>query len=75
MARKANGAAIRHIRLALGIPQYKFAERIGVKPSTMSQVESGKYGLHPAKLRRAADALGVPLDAISTAVPEPEEAA
>ncbi len=75
MARKTNGAALRSIRKLAGIPQNKLAAQIGIRAATLSQVESGRYGLHPAKLRRAADILGVPINAISTVTPEPEEVA
>jgi transcriptional regulator with XRE-family HTH domain len=72
MARKVNGAALREIRQLAGIPQNKLARQIGIKPSTLSHVEAGDDGLHPEKLRKAADCLGVPLNAISTVIPEPE---
>lgn len=71
MARNTNGAALRSIRELAGVPQYRLAEHLGIKKSTMSQVESGRHNLHPEKLRKAADYLGVPLDAISTVTPEP----
>lgn len=74
MARKTNGDALRCIRELAGVKQKDLAAVLGIKPSTMSQVESGRHSLHPEKLRKAADHLGVPLNAISTVTPEPDEA-
>ena len=74
MARKTNGDALRCIRELAGVKQKDLAAHLGIAAATMSQVESGRYGLHPAKLRKAADYLGVPLTAISTVTPEPDEA-
>jgi DNA-binding XRE family transcriptional regulator len=74
MARKANGAAIRSIRHALGISQQTLAGRVGVSAAALSLVEHGG-GMRLENLRRLADSLGVPLDAITTAIPEPEEVA
>jgi transcriptional regulator with XRE-family HTH domain len=71
MARNTNGAALRSIRELAGVKQKTLAAHLGIKPSTMSQVESGRHNLHPEKLRKAADYLGVPLGAISTTIPEP----
>lgn len=74
MARKANGYAIRAIREALGITQETLAERAGVTPQAISLVELGKTSsMRPGKLRLVALGLGVPLDAISTRDPDPEE--
>ena len=75
MARKANGAAIRALRDALGITQQTLAERAGITREAISQVENGKFGMRPANLRLIALGLGVSLDAISTRVPEPDEVA
>ena len=74
MPRKANGAAIRSIRRLAGLSQQTLAERIGVTAAALSLVENGG-GMRPEKLRRMADTLGVPLDAITTVTPEPEEVA
>jgi transcriptional regulator with XRE-family HTH domain len=73
MSRKANGAAIRSIRRAVGLSQQTLAERIGVSAVAVSLVERGG-GMRVENLRKAADVLGVPLDAITIPVPEPEEA-
>jgi transcriptional regulator with XRE-family HTH domain len=71
MARKANGAAIRSIREGLGISQAVFGARIGVTAQAVSYVEKGG-GMRLDNLRKAADVLGCPLDAITIPVPEPE---
>lgn len=75
MARKANGAAIKALRDALGITQKTLAARAEISREAISQVEHGKQGLHPTKLRLVALGLGVPIDAISTREPEPDEVA
>ena len=69
MNRKANGAAIRSIRMALGIPQNHLAVRVGITAPSMSQIEKGKQP-GPDTIKRIADELGVPLDAISYPVPD-----
>lgn len=74
MARKANGAAIRSIREALGISQQTLAARMGITGQAVSLVELGA-GMRVENLRRMADTLGVPLDAITIPVPEPERVA
>lgn len=74
MPRKANGAAIQAIRKGLGLSQQTLAERIGVSAVAVSLVERGG-GMRDANLRKTADVLGVPLDAITIPVPEPEEVA
>lgn len=73
MARKANGAAIKALREAVGITQQTLAERAGITREAISQVELGKISLQPPKLRLVALGLGVPLDAISAREPQPEE--
>ena len=77
MNRKANGAAVATIRKALGISQTSLAARSRITPPFLSQIEHGDRQPSPEVLRRLADELGVPLDAISYPVrsPEPEQAA
>ena len=75
MNRKANGASIAAIRKALGIQQMSLAGRVGIDKSYMSLIESGGRLPQPDVLRRIADELGVPVDAISYPVPVPEEVA
>ena len=74
MPRIANGAAIRSIRKLAGLSQQALGERVGVSSVAVSLVERGG-GMRVENLRRMADTLGVPLDAITTAIPEPEEVA
>ena len=68
--RASNGAAIKAIREAVGVTQQDFAKRVGVNPSTLSNIESGTYRASPALARRIADELGVPLDAVTTVITE-----
>jgi transcriptional regulator with XRE-family HTH domain len=75
MARKANGAAIKALREALGITQQTLAERAGITREAISQVENNKMSLHPANLRAVAKGLGVPMDAVSAGGTEPAEVA
>jgi transcriptional regulator with XRE-family HTH domain len=74
MARKANGAAIKALREALGLTQETVAQRVGVSRVAISLVESGG-GMTAPNLRRVAEALGVPMDAVSSGETEPAEAA
>jgi transcriptional regulator with XRE-family HTH domain len=77
MKRKANGATIRAIRLALGISQVSLAARTGIAKAYLCQIELGARDKQPSAelLRRIADELGVKVEAISYPVPEPEEVA
>ena len=74
MNRKVNGATVASLRKALGIPQNSLAARAGITPPFLSQIEHGVRQPSPGTLRKLADGLGVPLDAISHVVttPEPE---
>jgi len=70
--RKSNGAAIRALREALGLTQEQAARAACMDQSHWSNIESGRKNAGPAVCRRIADALGVPLAAISSAAdPEP----
>lgn len=76
--RYANGAAIRAIRQAVGIPVSVFAIRCLISQGYMSNIEIGRKQPTPEVLRRIAEQLGVPLDAVSYVVPDcshPEVAA
>lgn len=74
MNRKANGATIRAIRKAIGISQVSLAARAGITKVYLCQIELGTKDKQPspAVLRDIATALGVPLEAISYPVPEPD---
>lgn len=45
--------AIKDLRLAFGLSQYKFAELIGETRGYVSQVEQGSKGLHASRVREA----------------------
>ncbi len=72
MARKTNGSAIRVMREALGIKQIALAARVGIGRSHMCEIELGSQQPAIATAQRIAEALGVPLDAITYPVPEAE---
>lgn len=71
MPRKTNGSTIRVIREALGIKQNELAVRAGIKPGSLSEIETGKVQPRIATTRRIADELGVSLDAITYPVADP----
>ena len=75
MARKVNGSAIRAIREALGISQRSLSVRTGIRPSALSNIEHGSNSATVENIRRIADELGVPIDAISHVVPDPAQVA
>jgi transcriptional regulator with XRE-family HTH domain len=74
-SRRTNGVAIRELRTALGISQADLAAAAGVDRTAVWRIERDGTQPRPATLRKIADRLGVPLDAISHAVPEPEDVA
>ena len=70
MQRQANGAAIRAIREPLGMRQRELADAAGISPGHMNKIEQGVEQPGAPTVRRIADALGVPLAAITYPVPE-----
>jgi len=70
MPRAINPAALREIRDLVGIDQRELARRCGVSQQAVSNAERGKHGVSPEVMRKLADALGVPLDAITNPIPE-----
>lgn len=74
MPRNTNGSAVRALREAIGITGRDFAERVGISPGYLTNIEVEKKQPAPAVARKLADALGVPLDAITYAVPDPRNA-
>ena len=70
MARAINPVALREIRSLVGISGRELGRRCGISPSTLSNIELAKHGVSPELMRKFADVLGVPLDAITHAVPE-----
>jgi transcriptional regulator with XRE-family HTH domain len=71
-SRRTNGVAIRELRAALGISQADLAAAAGVDRTAIWRIERGGSQPRPATLRKIADRLGVPIDAISHVVTEPE---
>lgn len=72
--RRANGAALRVIREALGVTRADLAAAASRSVSWLSHVEAGDYQPSPAALAAIARHLGVPLAAI-TATTDDEVAA
>ncbi len=72
--RQINGAAVREIRELLGLEQQELAERCGIQQASLSNIERGLRNASPKLTLQLAGQLGVKLDAITSAVPEPEKA-
>jgi len=62
-ARKRLGSRLRTLREGEGYKLAEFSERLGIDPSGLSRMERGERGIDTLFLRRAADVLGVGLDA------------
>jgi transcriptional regulator with XRE-family HTH domain len=71
-SRRTNGVAIRALREALGISVTDLAAAVGVDRTALWRIEKDGTQPRPDTLRKIADALGVPLAAITSPVPEPE---
>jgi len=71
-SRRTNGIAIREIRKALGISQVALAAAAGVDKSAMSRIENGTQQPRPETLLKICGRLAVPLDAITSSMPDPE---
>ncbi|SEB28913.1 DNA-binding transcriptional regulator, XRE-family HTH domain [Arthrobacter woluwensis] len=65
MKRRINGTAVRVIRDLAGIRHMDLAARAGISRGSLTHVESGSRDVSAATLRKIADALRVPLEAIS----------
>lgn len=63
--RGTNGAAVKAIREALGVPQGVLARDVIVSQGYLSNIEAGRKQPDPAVVRRIADRLGVTVDAIT----------
>lgn len=75
-ARRLNGQAVREFRIAYGIGLRELAEAIGKSPGHVTRIEQGHRTTTPAGMRKIADRLGVPLDAITYVIDtEGDEAA
>lgn len=73
--RNLNGATVRVVREALGISQRDLAARCDITQGALSNIERGIHGTTPETNRRIADAMGVPLEAITYPAVAPEPAA
>lgn len=76
--RLTHGAAVRAIREALGIKHGEFAIQCDITPGYLTNVEAGRKQPSAAVAATIAQRLGVPLDAVTYAVPsdwKPEVAA
>lgn len=62
----ANGPAIRIIRQLKGWDLRRFAAHVKISESHLGNVENERRGLPPDKLLRIAEALDVPIGAITT---------
>ncbi|MGK4583454.1 helix-turn-helix domain-containing protein [Kitasatospora sp. HPMI-4] len=60
-----NGYAIRAVREARGYSMRRVAGMAGTHRSTILRIEREQRGASPAVLQRIADALGVPIQAIT----------
>jgi len=70
MARAINPAALREIRSLIGLSGRELARRCEISETTVTNIELGKHGVSPELMRKLADILGVPLDAITIPIPE-----
>lgn len=64
-----NGAALRSIREARGLSLRRLADLIERTPGYLSRIERNLQPAGAETLRRCADALNVPLDAITRETP------
>jgi TetR/AcrR family transcriptional regulator, cholesterol catabolism regulator len=67
-------APLRRLRLARGLSQADLARRVGMRPATISAIETGKTCPRPRTLRRLANGLGVGPDVLFTTAPAPGDA-
>ena len=63
--RLVNGAAVAALRNAVGMKQVLLAKDVGVSGAFLSNIEAGRKQPGPQTARALADALGVPLEAIT----------
>lgn len=62
-ARERLGGRLRELRKREGYTLAEFGERVGIDASGLSRMEKGERGIDTLLLRRAAEVLGVNLDA------------
>lgn len=70
-----NPAALRAIRESQGLSIQALADQSGIHASTVSRLESGGRKGNPAQARKLAEALRVPLPAITVRVAHDEAVA
>lgn len=68
------GSAVRDARQDAGLTQHQLAERAGVSAATVYRVEAGRHRPTRSTLRVIADALAVPVDALTVISHAPEVA-
>lgn len=64
-----SGGRIRELRILRGLSQRALADRVGISPSALSQFETGRAGLGPARLERIARELAEPVPPPATGDP------
>lgn len=74
-ARSGVGAEVKRVRRGQGLSQRQLAERAGLSPAYISEVESGAKEPTLGSLRRLAAGLGLPAEALLAASPPSLEAA
>lgn len=57
--KKNFGKRVKELREAKGLTQAQLAEKIGVEPVTVSNIEVGRYGAHFSTIEKLVKALGV----------------
>ena len=70
MSKQAMGAYVRQRRIELGLSQAELAERLGVWQTHVSAIEIGRVSPSVETLVRLADALGVAVGDITSAMAE-----
>jgi len=67
------GARLRALRRDQGLPAKELADRLGISPSAVSQIERGVLQPSVSRLIAITDALGVPLAAVFAPAPDAPE--
>ncbi|ABS03264.1 helix-turn-helix domain-containing protein [Kineococcus radiotolerans] len=70
MARLTNGSTVRALREALGVSGRVCAQRVGISPGYLANIEAAKKQPTPRVVRALADTLGVGIDVITYVIPE-----
>lgn len=61
---QVDAEAVQAIRFLAGWSPSRFATEIGITPSHLSNIESGRRQASPEVIKRMADVLGVPVTAL-----------